>query len=1332
MTHRPAKGQPWLSGLATWLTALILLAAAPKSHAGDALAPMLDHSDAGFKAVVDSAPIGSGDGRVHVIPSIAPYSVKNGETLTVTAVVRSQRPVASVTANLGGVATVTLQPNGRLGGVSTDRTTGIWTTEWVAAGLEELVYTASVTITDIDGHAWTDTSLTFSDPAAGNSTPGTTNYPNGGMARLVEPAQFALAEASIESAVIDTTAGYAYFGTFTTPGQIVKVALGTGSNPPTRVGAVTLNPGENLVRTAVIDTANGHAYFGTFTSPGRVVKVALGTGSNLPTRVGSLTLATGENQLASAVIDAATGHAYFGTSTTPGRVVKVALGSGSNPPTRVGAVTLNTGENLLRSAVIDVTNGHAYFGTRTSPGRVVKVALGSDSNPPIRVDALTLETGENNLESAVIDVTNGHAYFCTDTTPGRVVKVALGTGSAPPTRIDAVTLNPGEQSLAAAAIDVANGYLYTAGIGAPARVVKVALGSGNNAPTRVGVLTLDSGENNLKTALIDAANGHAYFSTGTSPSRVVKVALGAGSDLPTRIGAVTLDSGEFGGRTALIDPANGFAYFGTGNSPGRVVKVAMGSGSNAPIRIGAETLDTGENSLRSAVIDTANGYAYFGTDTSPGHVVKVALGSGSNPPTRIGAVTLDSGENFLVSAVIDPANGHAYFGTSTLPGRVIKIALGSGSNPPTRVGAVTLDTDENNLVSAVIDPANGHAYFGTNTSPGRVVKMALGSGSNPPTRLGSVILDSGENNLSSAVIDTANGHAYFGTSTSPGRVVKVALGVGTNPPTRLGSVTLDLGEDTLSSAVIDTANSHAYFGTATFNSRIVKVALGSGSNPPTRLGAIPLGSGENFIRSAVIDTATRSAYFATDFGSGFVVKVALSQRDALRATRFTIPESGSVDDMRLYSHAASGNVRLALYDNAEPKNLLWESGVVANTANNDTLVVPIASGTPSTLTIPAGTYWAAWQTDSTADIGSYTAGSSGDSFVFGQAFGAAPASLASGDITSTADLWTQWIVYTSIYTLTYSAGPNGSITGTTSQEVLDGQDGTPVTAVPDTGYTFIDWSDTSTANPRTDTNVTGNISVTANFADITPPTTSASAAAIQVGGDIIGTYTANDQGSGVASLELYVKEPAGLWTNAGAVTAGTWSYTPSQAGNAADGAYSFAVVATDNATNSSAIPSGSDPGQATVLYNDSANSSFTVTYDADGTASFPMTPTEVMQIALTGVTGPVTITVSRTVGDVAPAGFMAERLIDESLSITGDLAGASATITWNHAPASIDPPGFTATLDTVFQFSGATQTGQYPVTPSGNTIVIGPVTSFSDWYAGSNDATVADWTLLEH
>ncbi|MHC4497145.1 MAG: InlB B-repeat-containing protein, partial [Planctomycetota bacterium] len=67
------------------------------------------------------------------------------------------------------------------------------------------------------------------------------------------------------------------------------------------------------------------------------------------------------------------------------------------------------------------------------------------------------------------------------------------------------------------------------------------------------------------------------------------------------------------------------------------------------------------------------------------------------------------------------------------------------------------------------------------------------------------------------------------------------------------------------------------------------------------------------------------------------------------------------------------------------------------------------------------------------------------------------------------------------YTLTYNAGAHGSISGASPQTVNHGADGNAVTAVPDTGYHFVNWSDGSTDNPRTDTNVTADIAVTANF-----------------------------------------------------------------------------------------------------------------------------------------------------------------------------------------------------------------------------------------------------------
>ncbi len=68
------------------------------------------------------------------------------------------------------------------------------------------------------------------------------------------------------------------------------------------------------------------------------------------------------------------------------------------------------------------------------------------------------------------------------------------------------------------------------------------------------------------------------------------------------------------------------------------------------------------------------------------------------------------------------------------------------------------------------------------------------------------------------------------------------------------------------------------------------------------------------------------------------------------------------------------------------------------------------------------------------------------------------------------------------YTLIYIAGENGSLQGDTEQVVEYGGDGTPVEAVPDTGYHFVAWSDGVADNPRTDTNITDDLEVTAEFA----------------------------------------------------------------------------------------------------------------------------------------------------------------------------------------------------------------------------------------------------------
>ena len=67
------------------------------------------------------------------------------------------------------------------------------------------------------------------------------------------------------------------------------------------------------------------------------------------------------------------------------------------------------------------------------------------------------------------------------------------------------------------------------------------------------------------------------------------------------------------------------------------------------------------------------------------------------------------------------------------------------------------------------------------------------------------------------------------------------------------------------------------------------------------------------------------------------------------------------------------------------------------------------------------------------------------------------------------------------YTLKYAAGEGGSVTGETEQVVKEGEDGSTVTAVADFGYKFVKWSDGVTTAERADREVSGDITVTAEF-----------------------------------------------------------------------------------------------------------------------------------------------------------------------------------------------------------------------------------------------------------
>ena len=88
---------------------------------------------------------------------------------------------------------------------------------------------------------------------------------------------------------------------------------------------------------------------------------------------------------------------------------------------------------------------------------------------------------------------------------------------------------------------------------------------------------------------------------------------------------------------------------------------------------------------------------------------------------------------------------------------------------------------------------------------------------------------------------------------------------------------------------------------------------------------------------------------------------------------------------------------------------------------------------------------------------------------------------ADSHVTSDATYTASFAINT--YTLKYAPGTGGTLIGDTSQTVDYSTSGTSVQAVPDTAnqYHFVNWSDGSTQNPRTDSSVTANVNVTANF-----------------------------------------------------------------------------------------------------------------------------------------------------------------------------------------------------------------------------------------------------------
>ena len=151
--------------------------------------------------------------------------------------------------------------------------------------------------------------------------------------------------------------------------------------------------------------------------------------------------------------------------------------------------------------------------------------------------------------------------------------------------------------------------------------------------------------------------------------------------------------------------------------------------------------------------------------------------------------------------------------------------------------------------------------------------------------------------------------------------------------------------------------------------------------------------------------------------------------------------------------------------------------------------------------------------------------------------------------------------------LSYTAGAGGTISGSASQTVSRGGSGSAVIATPDTGYSFVDWSDGYLNAERTDSSVTANKAVTANFEiDIAAPSAlSYTSPNIFVVDTAISTLSPTVTGV-VDSYSISPSLPVGLSLNtsngriAGTPTASTTQSTYTVTATNAGGSTTFEIV----------------------------------------------------------------------------------------------------------------------------------------------------------------------------
>ncbi len=876
---------------------------------------------------------------------------------------------------------------------------------------------------------------------AGNPIPGTTRYPGPGL-RFIDAFQGPAAVTRVVRTVRFPGTSRILAVTSDTPARYSWFEIGSGPVAP-MLGSQGTLPGVegSYLRHLVIDSTRSCLYVTTNNTTGTIWKFTVSAPGGTFQPVGKLDLGVG---LAAFGIDEGAGELVAVFSN--GLLAKYAVGGNSALPTLVGT------SGLTPSTTISTVPGGAFL-LVDGPSRACLVGagggfypclLGAPGSPPIAGSQIPFSSGYSASaatwmepgRSALFAVTNSSFTSC-------LARVDLPSATSSPVVTTSGPLPALPPRLADLGWDPVASRAWMAGRVTQNQIdmvfVRIHPGASGVAPgiesqwvNPDGVAMF--GSNDLRDRFIVLPAERRAFYLNDNPDTLFGTdgkCLVASVDLDTPVGVplgfprATFDSASKPVLALAHDPGTGYSYSVVTWPSFALVKFRSPE-PGGPVSI-ASLLDLSAYSMgtKDFAVDGGSGMGYLlGSD----RIVKVNLGAGDATPTVVAELPLSSVQQPLTGPfVLDPSRGYGYYPSgevSTGTFALRKVRLGSTTGPMEMASSMLVFTSFRILG---FDQPGNLLFIGVSGGAFSVVKA--GPGDSAPSTLDTTSMGTFPPftiHFASATYDAAERLVHIGTMrySPPPRpygygthypnpqVVRVAIAAEGDNPTVRSRLDLGPGFYGLTSMAASPRDRRAWSATALGN-QVVEFDLDDPDTTGTAELTIP---GPDLLDPSIAAYDDDSGVLM--FGCSSVrmysttfLRIATRPdlRGAMRGTRFHVGGHSQVTHAHLWSHADWGNARLAIYTDTDPRVLVWNSGVVPVTADEEALTVPISAGTPYGLVLGEGDYWLCWQVDTAAGVPSYAPGTLGDSFELAMPFGPPPGTFPASAAPGTAARWTAWV-----------------------------------------------------------------------------------------------------------------------------------------------------------------------------------------------------------------------------------------------------------------------------------------------------------------------------------